>query len=1038
MHTTATVLHVTAGRESDLPERRDYRVRHATDSADATAVLDDASADAVLYDATPGTDDLDALEPVVDAARPAPVLVRTPDPDGEYASAASARGADAYCTRNDDVAARLDDLLDRHSTDELTPTDDATVDAATADGATWYRRLYEAASEPADDYTTTVERLLAVGCERLDLPYGFLTRFEDGAQHVGVAIGDHPDLQAGESAPLDDSYCQYTAGTDDGYLALADAETELEDDRPYEQFGLGCYVGGVVSLDGEQYGSLCFAGDPARATEFDDADRTFVEFTVELCEHELARHRDREELEAAHTRYERVLERIDDAFFALDADWQFTYVNHRAADILQQDPGELLDERVWDVYDTEHAAAFRERYEHAMREQEPVTFEEYFDPIDAWVEVSAYPASDGLSVFFKDVTDRKRRETQLTDLLDTIRDLFGETDRDVVARRVVDAVQNVLGYDYTTVRLHDAESDTLPLTASTSRLEAELPERPTYDPDTGGVGEAYRTGDVLDRRLDDADDTGPLTAARYYPIGDHGVLTIASRHDERAITESERSITQILATNAAAALDLADRQRALERYETVLENVQDMVFVLDETGAFEYVTEPVARAVGRDRDSIRGLHASELIDADADTVNDLVRNTIHGDGERTRLQFGLQTPDGIVPIRVDAGVLPGSELDGIVGVVHDISDLAETRERLATENARFRQLFESLPDPVVENRFVDGEPIVERINPAFEDVFGYDGAELEGENLNDYVVPENRRDEGRDLDDSIVDVQADEPTVVSREVVRETRQGPRYFLFRGISYLDGDVHRGYGIYTDITLQRERERRLQVLNTILRHNLRTEMTLVAGYVDELAATTDEHELTARIRDAVDEVVGLSDKARELERALEETPELGPVDAVAHVRNGITDATKNHQEREVALDATPATAIADYRLEIVVRNLVENAFEHGDGPVTVTVTRTDASVEVRVSDDGNGVPEFERELVAGERDITQLEHGSGLGLWIATWLLDAFDGDLRFEDDASTIVAVLPRADDTLGDDAGERSADRGGRLTDAED
>jgi PAS domain S-box-containing protein len=1026
---TPTVVHVAAVRDSDALERSDYRVHHVPDAADAVNLLADEDADVVVHDGPPAddrrntedttatADALDALEMIIEAARPAPVLARTPEPDGEYASAASACGADAYCTHGDDVVARLDDLLDRSNADERTPGEsaaDSTDEDAPADSRRWYRRLYEAASEPADDYTTTVERLLAVGCERLDLPYGFLTRFEDGVQHVGVAVGNHPDLQPGETAPLDESYCQYTADTDDGYLALADAETQLDDERPYERFGLGCYVGGVVSLDGEQYGSLCFAGDPARATEFDDADRTFVEFTVELCEHELVRHQYREELEHARAEYERVLERIDDAFFALDTDWRFTYVNNRAADILQHAPSELLGEYIWEVHAAEHGDRFRERYEHAMTEQEPVTFEAHFEPLDTWLEVSAYPATDGLSAFFRDITERKRRERQLSDLLDALRDLYGETDREAIAQRVVDATQDILGYEYVVARLHDPETDTLEPTATTETLDRDVPDRPTYDADEGGAGEAFQTGTVVTNETYRPEVHGPLTSARYYPIGTHGVLTVAARYDEHGISKSDHQLAEILTTNAAAALDLAARQRSLERYETVLENVQDMVFVLDDAGTFEYVTDPLARTVGWDRERIRGLHASELIDADAAVVNDLVQNTIDGDA-LTTLQFDLQTPDGTTPIRVDASVLPGADRDGIVGVVYDISDLTETRERLETENARFRRLFESLPDPVVENRFDDGTPFVERVNSAFEEVFGYDAEALVGENLNDYILPEEREDEARQLDDSIDSVRPDEATVVSREVVRETARGPRYFLFRGISYLDGDVHRGYGIYTDITLQRERERRLQVLNTILRHNLRTEMTLVAGYVDELAATTDEHELTERIRDAVDEVVGLSDKARELERALEETPELGAVDAVEHVRNGIADATKQTQERAVALDATPATAFADHRLETVVRNLVENAFEHGAGPVTVTVSERDETVEVRVSDEGDGVPDFERELVAGERDITQLEHGSGLGLWIATWLLDGFDGDLRFEDDASTVVAVVPRAD-----------------------
>ncbi len=974
-----------------------YDVHHAVDAATALDVLDRIDVDGVVHDATSDDWRLDVLETVADATDAA-VLARTPDPDGEFAAAASARGATGYCTHDDDLASRIAAHLDRY------PTADQS----------WYRRLHDAVTDPVDDADETARRLLEVGCDRLDLPYGFLTRFDADEQHIAVAIGDHEALQTGNSAPMADSYCQYTADTDGGYLAMDDAREQLPASNPYEAFELGCYVGGLVEPDGEVYGSLCFAGDAARDREFDDADRTFVEFAVELFEHELERDQHRRAIEAANDRYEALLERIDDGFFALDENWRFTYVNERAGELLGRDPDALVDERIWSEYPSEQADQFRDRYERAMTEQTPVVFEEHFEPLDAWLEVSAYPSPDGLSVLFQDVTDRKRYETQLTDLLDAVRDLYGETEREDIAQRVVDATHDILGYQYVVVRLHDPDANTLPPTATSDAIDRDAPDRPTYDVGESRAGRAFERNEVVEGEAYLPDVHGPLTSAQYYPIDSHGVLTVATRYDETDIAESDQRLAQILAANAAAALDLATRQRALERYESVLENVQDMVFVLDETGVIEYATGPLADAIGQPRTGLVGVHASEFVDADVATLDAAIDTLLDGEDEDATFQFELVGVDGPVPIEVDVSVLPGMHGGDIVGVVHDISDLTETRARLESENARFRQLFESLPDPVVENRFVDGEPVVERVNPAFEDVFGYDERELVGERINDYIVPEDRRAEARSLDRSTTDAAPDEPTVVSSEVVRQTSQGMRHFLFRGISYLDGDVHRGYGIYTDITSQHERERRLQVLNTILRHNLRTEMTLVSGYVDELAVEYDDHDLADRIRDAVDEVVSLSDKARELERALEETPEPALVDVVTHVQNGIADATNDHPDRNVTFDADSATVVADHRLEIVVKNLVENAFEHGGGEVTVSVTTTDTTVEIRVDDDGPGIPEFERALVSGDRDITQLEHGSGLGLWIATWLLNAFDGDLRFENDASTVVAVVPRA------------------------
>ncbi|WP_101297847.1 bacterio-opsin activator domain-containing protein [Halegenticoccus soli] len=106
-------------------------------------------------------------------------------------------------------------------------------------------------------------------------------------------------------------------------------------------------------------------------------------------------------------------ERIDDAFFGLDERWRFTYVNERAERLLGKTEAELLDNRLGEEFPEAVGSTFHEEAERAMADQRPVTFEEYFPPLDAWFEVRVYPSETGLSVYFHDVTERKRRERQL-------------------------------------------------------------------------------------------------------------------------------------------------------------------------------------------------------------------------------------------------------------------------------------------------------------------------------------------------------------------------------------------------------------------------------------------------------------------------------------------------------------------------------------------------------------------------------------------------------------------------------------------------
>ncbi|ELZ88629.1 PAS domain-containing protein [Haloferax sulfurifontis] len=118
--------------------------------------------------------------------------------------------------------------------------------------------------------------------------------------------------------------------------------------------------------------------------------------------------RDVTDRETATTQRGELLERMTDAFFALDADWRFVYLNDRARDVFGEVREPDLGERIWDLVPSPDGAELYEKYHEAMRTQESVTFETYSEPYDGWFEVRAYPSPSGLSVYFRDVTTRKR------------------------------------------------------------------------------------------------------------------------------------------------------------------------------------------------------------------------------------------------------------------------------------------------------------------------------------------------------------------------------------------------------------------------------------------------------------------------------------------------------------------------------------------------------------------------------------------------------------------------------------------------------
>jgi PAS domain S-box-containing protein len=119
------------------------------------------------------------------------------------------------------------------------------------------------------------------------------------------------------------------------------------------------------------------------------------------------------EAEARRVDMSQILERITDAFFALDREWRFTYVNRQAERLLARAPEELVGRVVWDEFPEAVGSTFWERYHHAMATGEPVQFQEFFPPLGRWFEVNAYPGAEGLSVYFRDVTEARRAREEL-------------------------------------------------------------------------------------------------------------------------------------------------------------------------------------------------------------------------------------------------------------------------------------------------------------------------------------------------------------------------------------------------------------------------------------------------------------------------------------------------------------------------------------------------------------------------------------------------------------------------------------------------
>src|SRR4029453_18497636 len=105
-----------------------------------------------------------------------------------------------------------------------------------------------------------------------------------------------------------------------------------------------------------------------------------------------------------------ILDRVSDAFVALDKNWCYTYVNQQAASLFGRRPEDLLGRNIWTEFPDGRGKRFQLAYEKAMADQVFIQMESYYEPWKRWFENRIYPSPEGLSIFFHEITERKLAE----------------------------------------------------------------------------------------------------------------------------------------------------------------------------------------------------------------------------------------------------------------------------------------------------------------------------------------------------------------------------------------------------------------------------------------------------------------------------------------------------------------------------------------------------------------------------------------------------------------------------------------------------
>lgn len=734
--------------------------------------------------------------------------------------------------------------------------------------------------------------------------------------------------------------------------------------------------------------------------------------------------------ETDQTLYEYLVKTVGDAVYILDEEGRFIFVNDALCEICGYDREELLGSSVHLIKDDHTVEEAEDALRDLLRETGDANGSDVSiakldvelitkdgERIPCTDRMTLRPLEDGSFSgtvgTLRDISRQRRRQQILNNLLEATQDMVAAETTTEVAERVVDVAANTIETDGAVVREHDSKTDQLVPVAASDGVVGTMGERPLYETDEGPVGTAFTEDRVVTTAGADHLPDTPIDVSMYLPIGDSRTLSVGHR-DKDGFTDDERRFLELLTATAESVFERVERDEELRRYEALVETVDDMLFTIDDEGAFTLVTESLAETLGTTRSQLVGTNIADVLSESA-VASQLVSLS---DGSAVA-EVGLNSRDGDeVPARISATPIAQSRGDGVVGTLQDIRELRVAQQEASRHRTRFAELFGNLTDPLVELSFEQDHTEIRAVNEPFVDIIEGTEDDVEGSRLTaiDSAVPPGIRDALEDVRDQDADVE--------REVRVQTTDGVGFYLLRSVTYRNGGGKQAFVVLTDVTEVKRQGTHLQVLHRLLRHNLRNRTNVIQGHADLIEAKTDNEQVATyaeQIATACRALVDTSETARAIQRVLRnsdaEPERLSPAEIETRLQRLVSStAGSDAVDVRIAVDATTNVRYDDL-IESGLRELLENAIEYGtpdsDAVVEISVTTSEeGSVRFAVSDDGPGIPEAEWSVVTEDREITQLQHASGLGLWLVKWVANARGGELELvvADEFGTTVAM----------------------------
>ena len=463
-------------------------------------------------------------------------------------------------------------------------------------------------------------------------------------------------------------------------------------------------------------------------------------------------------------------------------------------------------------------------------------------------------------------------------------------------------------------------------------------------------------------------------------------------------------------------LKLQARQKRLQVFRQAAEAAGHAIYITDPEGIIEYVNPAFEEITGYNRAEALGETPSLLNSGEMPSgyVEELWETVLAGEIWEGEIIDRRKSGERYVAYQTVAPIVDGGEVQFLVAVQTDITE----RKQAVRQLERHRDIVQRLDDPIM---LQDRDGDFELLNEAVADYAGVPAEELQGEDEFMFMDEETAARIARRKQTVL---ETEEPVEYSvSPTFPQSDQNVPFSTTRYPHYdSDGDLAGTIAICRNVTDLEERTRQLEVIDTVLRHNLRNSLTAIGLLAEQLRAETDGEtaETAGQIIDNAERLRKTGEKSRAITDVLASPPSREPIDVTSVARSLEEAAAREFQDAEVTVDAVDgATAIATLKIGEAIEELIRNAVVHSDcdsPSIEVCVETSDDVVTVSVVDDGPGMSEMDRDVLEQGTATDDLYHGSGLGMWLVYWTVRRSNGAVTVSDSeprGTRVSLELPR-------------------------